>query len=97
MDIQTERAYLKQDAVFENRKATLGKKKGGSLRYVRNVGLGFKTPSEVNLVVLSVRLFPLTCSGLGFRPFTATTSTRSAPSLATSASAAASSLESFSR
>ncbi len=47
MDIQTERAYLKQEAVFENRKATLGKRKGTALRYVRNVGLGFKTPSEV--------------------------------------------------
>ena len=47
MDIQTERAYQKQAAVFENRKATLGKRKASQLRFVRNVGLGFKTPSEV--------------------------------------------------
>eukprot|EP00042_Codosiga_hollandica_P002768 m.12334 g.12334 ORF g.12334 m.12334 type:complete len:156 (-) comp17411_c0_seq1:66-533(-) len=46
MDIQTERAYQKQATVFENRKASLGKKKGATLRFTRNVGLGFKAPSE---------------------------------------------------
>merc|ERR1712050_544425 len=44
-DHQTERAFQKQPTVFLNKKAVLqGKKK--NLRYVRNVGLGFKTPRE---------------------------------------------------
>ncbi|KXJ07959.1 40S ribosomal protein S11 [Exaiptasia diaphana] len=45
---QTERAYQKQAPIFQNRKRVLaqplGKKK--ELRYVRNVGLGFKTPKD---------------------------------------------------
>ena len=41
---QTEKAYQKQDAVFLGRKRTLAKKSKKGLRYVRNVGLGFKTP-----------------------------------------------------
>merc|ERR1711872_129295 len=45
---QTERAYQKQAPIFQNRKRVLaqpvGKKK--ELRYVRNVGLGFKTPRD---------------------------------------------------
>lgn len=46
--LQTERAYQKQPSIFQNKKRVLaqpGKKK--ELRYVRNVGLGFKTPKEV--------------------------------------------------
>merc|ERR1739838_85973 len=47
---QTERAFQKQPTVFLNKKkATLqgGKvEKGKKLRYVRNVGLGFKTPRD---------------------------------------------------
>uniref|UniRef100_A0A646QJD1 Small ribosomal subunit protein uS17 n=2 Tax=Scolopendridae TaxID=41363 RepID=A0A646QJD1_9MYRI len=42
---QTERAFQKQPTIFLNRKRTLGKKKKPT-RYVRNVGLGFKTPRE---------------------------------------------------
>jgi len=43
--VQTERAYQKQDAVFQNSKQALLKKlKVG--RWVKNVGLGFKTPQE---------------------------------------------------
>ena len=41
---QTERAYQKQDAVFLGRKRQLAKKSKKGLRYVRSVGLGFKTP-----------------------------------------------------
>ena len=50
MDIQVERAFQKQPTVFLNSKARalgIGKKKSKQLRYVRNVGLGFKTPREV--------------------------------------------------
>ena len=32
--------------MFENNKRLLGKGKG-TVRYVRNIGLGFKTPAEV--------------------------------------------------
>ena len=46
MDVQNERAYLRQPAIFENRKASYGKRKASDLRYIRNVGLGFKTPAE---------------------------------------------------
>merc|ERR1719382_512090 len=44
-DHQTERAFQKQPTVFLNKKSILqGKSKPE--RYVRNVGLGFKTPRE---------------------------------------------------
>ncbi|KAJ1447713.1 hypothetical protein M885DRAFT_541726 [Pelagophyceae sp. CCMP2097] len=42
---QTEKAYQQQDAVFIGRKRTLAKKSNKGMRYVRNVGLGFKTPA----------------------------------------------------
>jgi len=42
---QTERSFQKQPTVFLNSKNILGKKKAGA-RYVKNVGLGFKTPRE---------------------------------------------------
>ncbi|XP_038053036.1 40S ribosomal protein S11-like [Patiria miniata] len=42
---QTERAYQKQPTVFQNKKRLLGSGKKAA-RLVRNVGLGFKTPSE---------------------------------------------------
>lgn len=53
--MQTEKAFQKQRLTFQNSKAVLlggtkklkGKKKK-SLRFVRNVGLGFKTPREVS-------------------------------------------------
>ena len=44
---QTERAFQKQPTVFMNKKAILQGKSKKTLRYVRNVGLGFKTPREV--------------------------------------------------
>ena len=47
---QTERAFQKQAPIFQNKKRILGqqgKKDKKELRYVRNVGLGFKTPKEV--------------------------------------------------
>ncbi|XP_071454858.1 small ribosomal subunit protein uS17 isoform X3 [Hetaerina americana] len=43
---QSERSFQKQPTVFLNRKKGLGAKKRKTLRYVRNVGLGFKTPRE---------------------------------------------------
>ncbi|XP_073994646.1 ribosomal protein S11 isoform X1 [Rhodnius prolixus] len=44
---QTERSFQKQPTIFLNRKKGLGvKKKANALRYIRNVGLGFKTPRE---------------------------------------------------
>uniref|UniRef100_A0A914UWR4 Small ribosomal subunit protein uS17 n=1 Tax=Plectus sambesii TaxID=2011161 RepID=A0A914UWR4_9BILA len=46
---QTERAFQKQPTVFQNSKYRtlgIGKKSKKELRYVRNVGLGFKTPRE---------------------------------------------------
>ena len=46
---QTERAFQKQETIFLNNKLrTLGlaKKSARKERYVRNVGLGFKTPHE---------------------------------------------------
>ncbi|XP_021924992.1 40S ribosomal protein S11 isoform X2 [Zootermopsis nevadensis] len=43
---QSERSFQKQPTIFLNRKKGLGAKKRKSLRYIRNVGLGFKTPRE---------------------------------------------------
>jgi small subunit ribosomal protein S11e len=42
---QTEKSFQKQPTVFLNAKGA-SKKKGKSLRYFRQVGLGFKTPKE---------------------------------------------------
>lgn len=44
--LQTERAFQKQDAIFVGKFRTLAKKNKKDLRFVRNVGLGFKTPKE---------------------------------------------------
>lgn len=57
---QTERAYQKQPTVFQNSKYSvhgIGKKSGQLNRYVKNVGLGFKTPREV--CFLSVTIFAI--------------------------------------
>nr|AAX48887.1 S11 [Suberites domuncula] len=45
---QTERAYQKQKPIFQNSKTVIlgGSKKKKDQRFVRNVGLGFKTPRE---------------------------------------------------
>ncbi|RWS08078.1 40S ribosomal protein S11-like protein [Dinothrombium tinctorium] len=45
---QTEKSFQKQPTVFLNAKPSLGKTKSKKkqLRYVRDVGLGFKTPRE---------------------------------------------------
>lgn len=50
---QTERAYQKQPTIFQNKKRVLvaaGGKEGKEKlpRYHKSVGLGFKTPREVN-------------------------------------------------
>ncbi|KAJ8925971.1 hypothetical protein NQ315_009826 [Exocentrus adspersus] len=44
--LSNERAFQKQPTVFLNRKRGAGPKKRKSLRYHREVGLGFKTPRE---------------------------------------------------
>ena len=41
---QTERAYQRQENVFEGSEANLKKK--GKCRYYKNIGLGYKTPRE---------------------------------------------------
>ncbi|EFA06534.1 40S ribosomal protein S11-like Protein [Tribolium castaneum] len=43
---QNERSFQRQPTVFLNRKKGLGGKRRKSLRYHREVGLGFKTPRE---------------------------------------------------
>eukprot|EP00745_Piridium_sociabile_P004504 TRINITY_DN126_c0_g1_i1.p1 TRINITY_DN126_c0_g1~~TRINITY_DN126_c0_g1_i1.p1 ORF type:complete len:180 (-),score=38.30 TRINITY_DN126_c0_g1_i1:88-558(-) len=45
-DAQTERSYQKQPTIFMNKKSVLAGKSKKNLRYVRNVGLGFKTPRD---------------------------------------------------
>ncbi|XP_065051429.1 small ribosomal subunit protein uS17-like [Rhopilema esculentum] len=47
MSEQTERAYQKQRPIFQNKKRVVGKvTKAKEQRFLRNVGLGFKTPRE---------------------------------------------------
>ena len=47
MSEQTERAFQKQAAIFQNKKRVIGKAvKAKDQRFVKNVGLGFKTPRE---------------------------------------------------
>mmetsp|Transcript_23970 Transcript_23970/g.26484 ORF Transcript_23970/g.26484 Transcript_23970/m.26484 type:complete len:99 (+) Transcript_23970:155-451(+) len=41
---QHEKAYQSQDAVFVARKRTVGNLRQKPMRYVKNVGLGIKTP-----------------------------------------------------
>ena len=51
--IQTEKAYQKQPTIFQNRKRVAGqvsKSKDKEPRFVKTVGLGFKTPREVNIL-----------------------------------------------
>eukprot|EP00428_Durinskia_dybowskii_P061370 CAMPEP_0170369768 /NCGR_PEP_ID=MMETSP0117_2-20130122/8158_1 /TAXON_ID=400756 /ORGANISM="Durinskia baltica, Strain CSIRO CS-38" /LENGTH=163 /DNA_ID=CAMNT_0010624507 /DNA_START=34 /DNA_END=525 /DNA_ORIENTATION=- len=43
---QTEKAYQKQDAIFVGQKRVLGKRSKKGMRYYKNIGLGFKTPTE---------------------------------------------------
>eukprot|EP00824_Muranothrix_gubernata_P003075 TRINITY_DN13835_c0_g1_i1.p1 TRINITY_DN13835_c0_g1~~TRINITY_DN13835_c0_g1_i1.p1 ORF type:complete len:179 (-),score=53.51 TRINITY_DN13835_c0_g1_i1:43-579(-) len=46
-DIQTEKAFQKQETIFIGKKRVLGKKLSAKdLRFTKNVGLGFKTPRE---------------------------------------------------
>lgn len=57
---QTERAFQKQQTVFLNdkfRTQGIGKKLNKKDRYVKNVGLGFKTPREVIIFITSIKLF----------------------------------------
>jgi hypothetical protein len=50
---QVERAYQKQAGIFENKKVIAGRAIKGSVRYVKNIGLGFKTPTEVRPLFFS--------------------------------------------
>jgi len=45
-EVQQQRSFQKQDAVFLNSKKLLASKTTKGVRYYRNVGLGFKTPKE---------------------------------------------------
>ena len=44
-DAQVEKAFQKQETVFIGAKRTLGKKSAKGLRFSKDIGLGFKTPS----------------------------------------------------
>merc|ERR1712098_897520 len=47
MSEQTERAYQKQAPIFQNKKRVVGKvSKAKEQRFVKSVGLGFKTPRD---------------------------------------------------
>merc|ERR1712080_388467 len=47
MSEQTERAFQKQAPIFQNKKRVIGKaSKSKDQRFVKSVGLGFKTPRE---------------------------------------------------
>merc|ERR1711973_568577 len=46
MSEQTERAYQKQAPIFQNKKRVVGKTNKSKDHFVKNVGLGFKTPRE---------------------------------------------------
>merc|ERR1711962_1070733 len=49
MSEQTEKAYQKQAPIFQNKKRVVGKAlKAKDQRFVKNVGLGFKTPREAS-------------------------------------------------
>mgnify|MGYP006097956035 CR=1 FL=1 len=43
-DIQTEKAFQKQDGIFLNSKKLQAKKTTSGVRFYKKVGLGFKTP-----------------------------------------------------
>ena len=43
-EIQTEKAFQKQEAVALNGPKLIGKKRKSAVRYYRDIGLGFKTP-----------------------------------------------------
>merc|ERR1719232_530171 len=43
-DLQTEKAFQKQEGVFLASKKVLAKKQAGGVRFYKKIGLGFKTP-----------------------------------------------------
>ena len=80
---QHERAYQKQRLIFENKKRIGNKKvKSRELRYVKNVGLGFKTPVEVGLMQLLschscfCSFFAFVCQSALFLPLSTLSSAR---------------------
>ncbi|EGD76358.1 40S ribosomal protein S11 [Salpingoeca rosetta] len=61
MEVQHERAYQKQRLIFENKKRIgAAKVKSSELRFVKNVGLGFKTPREARELEYIDRKCPFT-------------------------------------
>jgi small subunit ribosomal protein S11e len=44
LNIEHEKAYQSQDAIFVARKRAIGNQRQKPMRYIRNVGLGIKTP-----------------------------------------------------
>lgn len=45
-DVQNQRAFQKQEGIFQNTKKYLAKKTTKGVRYWKEVGLGFKVPKE---------------------------------------------------
>lgn len=61
--MQNERAFQRQPTIFLNRKKGVGPKRRKSLRYHREVGLGFKTPREVHITLINIFFFYLDRKG----------------------------------
>eukprot|EP01112_Ceratiomyxa_fruticulosa_P000108 TRINITY_DN1012_c0_g1_i3.p1 TRINITY_DN1012_c0_g1~~TRINITY_DN1012_c0_g1_i3.p1 ORF type:complete len:157 (-),score=23.67 TRINITY_DN1012_c0_g1_i3:126-596(-) len=62
-DVQSEKAFQKQDQIWAGRVAVLGRKvRRNQLRYVKNIGLGFKTPVEATEGTYIDRKCPFTSS-----------------------------------
>ena len=66
--IKNERGFQKQPTIFQNKKRPVGSTKKLTLkRYLRTVGLGFKTPAEVMLewgqlvLIMDLCMASLTC------------------------------------
>lgn len=57
LNLQNERAFQRQPTIFLNRKKGVGPKRRKSLRYHREVGLGFKTPREVHKIRSLIYVF----------------------------------------
>ncbi|KAM3138805.1 30S ribosomal protein S11 [Paramecium bursaria] len=45
-DVQNQKAFQKQEGIFQNSKKHLAKKTSKGVRYYKEIGLGYKTPKE---------------------------------------------------
>ena len=53
--LQTEKAYQKQPTIFQNKKRVAGKvTKAKEQRFIKSVGLGFKTPRDVCIITVFI-------------------------------------------